>query len=357
MIRILHCADLHLSADEADYCLAVLDEITALAESNRCAWILFAGDIFDTYPDLERLKGDFRKRMASLPQGCRALVIAGNHDRLRMGANRLSAVDLGPAAFVADSSYELFPGDDVELLAVPFASSHADYVEWKLPPRKAPLRIAVAHGSIAGMHYAGGDEEEEAGVMDPDLFVRHGVQLAALGHIHAGRTEVIEGVIFSYPGSARVWRRGETGQRFANLIETGKSPRLLQVPIAAAGQYRRYEYPLNLDGSLPPLGALAEEWGRTDWVEIAVSGVIEDERVLAASEAELKRRHGGRVRRLEVTREGVLTLEGIATQPVAKRFLELWKGREPSGSEERSVWLKARELALVKIKVLLEARR
>jgi len=357
MIRILHCADLHLSADEADYGLAVLDEIIAVAESNRCAWILFAGDLFDTYPDLEGLKEAFRKRIASLPQGRRALVIAGNHDRLRMGAKRLSAVDLEPAAFVADSSYELVQDEGVELLAIPFASSHADYVDWKLPPRKAPLRIAVAHGSVAGMHYAGGDEEEEAGVMDPDLFVRHGVQLAALGHIHAARTEVIEGVTFSYPGSARVWRRGETGPRFVNLIETGESPRLLQVPIAAAGQYRRYAHPLNLDGSLPPLGAVVEEWGKSDWVEIAVSGVIEDERVLAASEAELKRRHGGRVRRLQINREGVLTLEGIATQPVAKRFLELWKAREPSSEEERVVWLKARELALLKVKELLEARQ
>ena len=357
MIRILHCADLHLSAEEADYSLAVLDEIVAIAESNRCAWLLCAGDLFDTYPDLERLKGDFRKRLAALPPGCRALVIAGNHDRLRMGAKRLSAVDLAPAEFVADSSFELLQGEGVELVAIPFAPTHADYVEWKLPPRKAPLRIAVAHGSVAGMHYAGGDEEEEAGVMDPDLFVRHGIQLAALGHIHSARTEVIEGVTFSYPGSARVWRRGETGPRLVNLIEAAESPRLSQVPIAAAGQYRRYDHPLNLDGSLPALGAAVEEWSTADWVEIAVSGVIEDERVLAASEAELKRRHGGRVRRLEVTREGVLTLEGIATQPVAKRFLELWKAREPAGEEERRVWLKARELALVKVKELLEARR
>ncbi len=357
MMRILHCADLHLSAEEADYCLGVLDEIVAMAASNRCGWLLFAGDLFDTYPDLEKLKGEFRKRMAGLPQGCRALVIAGNHDRLRMGAKRLSAVDLEPAAFVADGPFELFADEALELVAIPFAPAHADYLEWNLPPRKAPLRIAVAHGSIAGMHYTGGDEEEEPGVMDPDLFVRHGIRLAALGHIHASRTEVIEGVTFSYPGSARVWRRGESGARRVNLIEAGESLSLSALTLASAGQYRRVELPLNLDGSLPPLGPLVEEWGKADWVEIAASGVIEDERVLAASEAELKRRQGARVRRLELTREGVLTLEGIATQPVAKRFLERWKAREPSGGEERTVWLKARELALLKVKELLEARQ
>lgn len=361
MLRILHCADLHLSVDESDYCLAVLDEIIAHAKARGCDWLLIAGDLFDSYPDLEQLKGELRKRIALLPATCRTVLIAGNHERLRLGAKRLQAVDLAPARFIVEPPFELIREGEVELFALPFAASHADYAKWEVAERQAPLRIALAHGSVAGLHYLGADEEEERGVMDPDLFARFGVRVALLGHIHAARTEVVDGVTFSYAGSARVWRRGESGPRGATLLSVAEGaeaapPSLERIPIAAAGQYRRVELPLNLDGSLPAVGSYAEGWGGADWIEVAVSGVIEDERVLAASEAELKRRFGSKVRRLELTREEVITLEGISTQPMAKRFLELWREREPKGEEERRVWLKARELALRKIKELLEAR-
>lgn len=357
MIHMLHCADLHLSADEEFYGLAVLDEIITTAISHHCSWLLFAGDLFDSYADVERLEEQFRLRIAKLPPEIRTLVIAGNHERLRIGSKRLSALDLSPARFVADVPYELIREPDVELLAVPFASSHSDYPDWRLLEPRAPIRIALAHGSIAGMHFPGVDEEEEQGVMDPDLFARHRISLVALGHIHTARTERLDDVTFCYPGSARVWRRGESGPRCVNLVTLADGPEIRLLPLTSAGEYRRYELPLDLDGSLPKLETMTADWGSADWVELAVSGVIEDETSLARSEAEMQRRFAGVVRRLEVTREGVLTLEGIASQPAAKRFLDLWKAHEPPDPGRRRVWLKARELALLKMKELLEARR
>ena len=80
MTQIIHCADLHLSMTDREYGLAVLDEILDLARGADA--LIMAGDLFDSFQDLESLRADFRKRMGTLPGHCKPIVIAGNHERL-----------------------------------------------------------------------------------------------------------------------------------------------------------------------------------------------------------------------------------------------------------------------------------
>jgi hypothetical protein len=50
-------------------------------------------------------------------------------------------------------------------------------------------------------------------------------------------------------------------------------------------------------------------------------------------------------------------LEGIASQPIARRFLALWAERRPADPAAEDLWLAARDAGLRRIKALLEARR
>ncbi len=359
MARIIHCADLHLASDEAAYSLAVLDEIVALAAS--ADFLLVAGDLFDSFADLERMKGELRGRLAALPPRCRAIVIPGNHEHLRMGGASLASVDLGPGIFALERPFARFEGAGVEILAIPFAESYADYLEWPVPPKGARARIVMAHGTLASELFAGvPDGEEPGGVFDADLFARLGCDYAALGHIHAARSETSGALTLSYPGSARVWRRGETGPRTVCSIEVRPDvPRLelSTIALASAGEYREHEVPLNLDGSLPDLSAIAEGWRPADWVRLLVSGVINDEHAARGLERALEATYGGRVRRIELDRERVLAFDGISSEPIARKFIELWAAEEPAtNGAEREIWLKAREIGLLKIKDALERR-
>jgi hypothetical protein len=104
---------------------------------------------------------------------------------------------------------------------------------------------------------------------------------------------------------------------------------------------------------------LTAEWETRDWVDVHLAGIVEDENVAARVETGIRERYGGRVRRLDIRRDEVRPLPGIASQPAARSFLEAWAAREPSEQEDeraRRVWYKARELGLEQIARILEAR-
>jgi len=125
MIRVLHCADLHLSADPADrdYSLAVLDEIAGLAKKRGAAYLLFAGDTFNTFGDAETLRAEFRDRMEPLRGTCEVFLLAGNHEDLGRSKRKLANFDLG-----------LAPENCIEFDGAPFRLIRRGGVEIQLIP-------------------------------------------------------------------------------------------------------------------------------------------------------------------------------------------------------------------------------
>lgn len=373
MIRLLHAADLHLSVAEREYGLAVFAELLDLARRERADFILFCGDLFDTFPDAEALRAEVRDLLARArdvggPGGGAPefLFLPGNHEALRRGAGELSRLDFGPASLLEAPPFQWFrrgrEAAAVEFLAIPHQDDYAGYGQWAVPAKAAPWRIALAHGIVAGMAYRGPDAEGGGTALDPDLFARFQVDYAALGHIHGRRHQAIGPVTFAYPGSSRVWRRHESGPRGANLLELPATPasRPLEPrfrPLLAAGEYRHYALGLSLDGEPPDLDRLATAWGPQDSVELEFTGLVEDENAVARLAEEVQSRYARRVRALEINRDGVSALAGISSNPVARRFLESWQARPEARDLQhprREAWLKARDLALLHLKQTLE---
>jgi DNA repair exonuclease SbcCD nuclease subunit len=364
MPRLLHAADLHLSEDEKEYGLSVFAALIETAHRERADYLLFCGDLFDTYADAERLKGEVRKLLGAPP--FEFLYLPGNHEGIRKGGGDLSRLDLGAAVVLHSAPWGFSRrgrgGVPVEFLAVPHQESYAGYGSWQVPPKEARWRVALAHGLVAGMAYRGPDDEGGASALDPDLFQRFGVDYAALGHIHGGRKQALGPVLFAYPGSTRVWRRNESGARGAWLVDLpaeGALPAPAFIPLAAAGEFRRYALPLSLEGDPPDLEPLAKGWGPADFIVLSFTGIVEDENAVAALAERLRARYAGRVRKFEIERDEVASLPGIADQPLARRFLEAWEKRVPAADaagadERRSEWLRARELALAALKAGLE---
>jgi DNA repair exonuclease SbcCD nuclease subunit len=56
MKTLIHCADLHLAADEQDYSFKVLAELLQLTKKKAADFLLFAGDVFNSYQDADRLR-------------------------------------------------------------------------------------------------------------------------------------------------------------------------------------------------------------------------------------------------------------------------------------------------------------
>ncbi|MBD3316042.1 MAG: hypothetical protein GF344_09660 [Chitinivibrionales bacterium] len=361
---VIHCADLHLTAgEEREYSFSVLEEIVALTRQERAQCLVISGDLFDSFADARELRASFRECIAPLNDASIPIIyVPGNHEELRRGRGDLAALDLGPVTTGYKKPFQRMAlSEDVELLCIPHQSTYRGYQEWDVPAKRSRYRVAVAHGLVTGMDiYAGvqANEEIEAGAIDPDLFVRHEVDYAAMGHIHAAYEKRFGETFVRYSGSARVRRRGEDGEHGVTILRLGSQIVAESRQMMSAGCYREYRVPLSLEGHMGGTEDFGSNWGSRDWVDIYLSGVVENENVVATVETALRERCRNRVRRLDIHRELVRPLPGIASQPVANKFLQAWAAREPGAGDERArrVWYKARELGLDRIVRVLEAR-
>jgi exonuclease SbcD len=363
MTRMIHCADLHLTGgEERQYSLSVLDEILTLTEHERADYLLICGDLFDSFDDAMNLRAEFRSRIEPISSRCQILYIPGNHEELGKGNRSLSSLDLGSLRpfYATPFAHVRYP--EIEFLCIPHQPAYRNYNEWPVPPKKAAFRIAMAHGLVSGMNIYAGPESEEAepvGTIDPDLFTRFDIDYAAMGHIHSRRREKYGQTWISYPGSSRLWRRGEAGPRGVNLVRIDPTVQVDFHSLKGAGQYRPYHLPLTPAGTIDDLETLIERWGENDWIDLYFSGIVEDENSVAELEKKLRSEQAERVRKIEIDRSDVQPLPGMISQPIVEKFLETWKEREPDITDERaySVWLKARQIGLEQIKNVMESKK
>lgn len=363
MPKILHTADLHLKRNGEDkaYGLAVLDEIISVANARNVTHLLICGDLFDSFKDFSdlSLKTKLLYSFERLNSGCKVFYITGNHENLGKGADeRLSAYNFGRIRLVAED-VEVFEDGGIEIVAVPFKKNYFNLLSSSFPQKKH-FRIIMLHG-MSSKVYAGPDaEQEESGFASsqiPDLLLQKAqADYAALGHIHEARENRDNGIIAAYPGSPRVWRKGEKGPRKVIFFETdGKTagPRE-EIIIRVAGQYREIPVPINLDGTFsrfvpPQLVGLATQHPN-DWFELVFSGAVEDENVFEASKSFFDSLISDKVRKCSLNSLGMKTFSALAGNQMAKKFLEQMEACRPEdGTDAMKTWLAARVIGLEKI--------
>lgn len=84
-MKILHTSDWHIGKklmgrERYDEYRAVLDEISAICESQQVELVLVAGDVFDTYTPSAEAESIFFNGVKNIAKHSAVLVISGNHD-------------------------------------------------------------------------------------------------------------------------------------------------------------------------------------------------------------------------------------------------------------------------------------
>ncbi|MEE8552584.1 MAG: metallophosphoesterase [Desulfobacterales bacterium] len=364
MIKLLHVADLHLDCNDREraYSLGVLNEIARICVELKVDCLLFAGDVFNSLADAEELRTEFRKVTDPLP--CPVVYVPGNHEELETKGRDLRSFEWGDIYLLDQKPFDVVTIGKgfkaFEVLSVPHQPDYTGYHEWNVPLKKTNVRVAVAHGVVLGMSYAGPDIEEGGTAIDPDLFCRYEVDYAALGHIHVRPNDITErNTTISYAGSPRVWRTGESGPRgcLAIDLEPERKPAVRFVTLQTAGLFHRVDVPLAPDGTTTEIET-SIEWSRNDLVKLHLSGMVEREEQVVEAGKRLTKELAPKVRYLKVDTRAVQILAGVADEPVARKFLDLWNTRRPpEGSDEYELWVRARQLGLSELTIRLEREK
>lgn len=332
-MKFLHAADLHLSLSEADYGFSVLEELLALSALEGEGVLVLSGDAFDSNEDLMALWKRFRAAAEASRGLRRVLLIAGNHDRLR-GSRDPRAFDLGAKIGLAwdEPLVERLEGSQggAEFVLIPYACAAPALG----PPAADRPRVVCAHGSLPELNWIGppGEEgEERRSTLDGAGLLSLKPVYLALGHVHEGGSAELKGCLAAYPGSARVWRRGEEGPRYARLAEVrpdapaGGEKRELR----SAGRYRQIACALLPGGELRETPALAalESFSAADRVDLRVSGLARTEGELVMMEESLRGEWGGKFRRLDIDHDEAIFLSDPAQGQAAAEFMRAWEAK------------------------------
>lgn len=293
-MKLLHIADLHLGKRVWEYstledAAAVMDEIRALALTERVDAVLVAGDVYDRpVPPVEAvtLFSDFLTAMAA--NGIAVFVIAGNHDspeRLSFCQEILSDRQIYVAPACKDRPTTVVLESDVGRVAIhmlPFARPAALRPFFDEPPTDAvqamtallknvdlldaDVNVLLAHAFVAG-GVASESEVNPVGTVEliPAALFK-GFDYVALGHLHGPQT-VAPGV--RYAGSPLKYSFSEVGHRkSASIVEIkGKGEVTVREALLHAPHDMR-----ELRGSLASLLA-------GDYSEDLIRAVVTDEEV------------------------------------------------------------------------------
>jgi DNA repair exonuclease SbcCD nuclease subunit len=353
MIKILHTSDLHFKREDLNYCKAVWREILAIGNANQVNAVLVAGDVFDSYAEMESCRDSFLEIASESKLAIYA--IAGNHEYLSIGKQSLDTFDLTKIEWKFKPGFQQIEikSKDWELFVIPYNQDYVDYRNWKIPNKDKP-RVVMAHGLVPeAISYTGPDSELGSHILELDMLARFQADCIALGHIHRRMDIPIQNLPIFYPGSPRVWRKGEDGVRSVNLIEFDDSGNMQVKPIAiqSAGEYREFIINVQPDGNLPNFNPMDEGAGSQDFIFVIVKGVAENESILKNHIERKNTEWSKQFRKVEIDDSSVKYLEGISSQMIVKKFLEKWEEKIGTAStdSQKTILLKARQIGLEEI--------
>jgi DNA repair exonuclease SbcCD nuclease subunit len=218
-MKFIHAADLHLRAADAPEQLQALKIIVHLAAEHDADFLLFAGDLFDSDHDADRLRPQVRQVLEVWDRP--VVLVPGNHDARSYG----STADYGDKALLAQGDIQVFENlGELPLVCLPyrdkrgFADLRAD-----LARLQGPLVVAC-HGTLYLDQWLGWLREEKEDVGDyfpvfPEDLQDLPIRYLAMGHFHRRFYHTTSPILCCYPGSAFPLTARELGPRSVAVVQ------------------------------------------------------------------------------------------------------------------------------------------
>ena len=234
MIKILHCADLHLDSPLSALDIsraetrrtelrAAFTSLTLSAKMNKVDFLLISGDLFDGAYVSRETVALLCREFAAIPD-CRVIIAPGNHDPYT-AASYYRRAEFPENVYIFDSpevSCFDFPDKNTTVYGWAFTSERLEKCPLDGFALKDPSRInlLVAHGELDA-------SESQYCPIPRALLTECGFDYAALGHVHTHNgVEKVGGGYVAYSGCLEGRGFDECGIKGAVLVAIEKEASL-----------------------------------------------------------------------------------------------------------------------------------
>ena len=291
MLKLLHCADLHLDSPFASAGPRVsavrrgelresFRKMMRWAANKGCDLVLMAGDLIDTSYATSETAGLLIHEIASNP-GCRYIITPGNHDpaepnsiwkRLTFPDNAVIFTSETPETVTFD-----IRGQKVSVTGYGFTTPRLTVspINGLRADTAADCRILCAHCDITD------PLSDSAPVTVADL-AASGFDYAALGHIHTSSVKKAGDTTYAYSGclAGRDFEPGETGWKGALYVEIDDSRRVTATFVRFAS-HRYMRLRANCEGASqwPPIAerladVIREQYSSSTSLRLILTGSV-----------------------------------------------------------------------------------
>lgn len=279
MIKIIHCADLHLDSPMETHLtekqasvrntelIHAFQRLTRYAEDNAVCAVIIAGDLFDGERVRSRTVEEILDAMAGTP-GVDYLYLAGNHDAADVFAGHTLPQNLKRFGWTWTS----YTYGNAVISGIAFCAENAEALYQDIPQPDGAVSVVTLHGQ-AGT--ASGVDQ-----VNLNLLKHQGIDYLALGHIHSYSVQPLDDRgIYCYSGCLEGRGFDECGPKGFVLLEVDAGRVRQQfVPFSCRTLHR---IPVDIGGLsknseiFGKMLAAAESIPAEDMVEFVLTGAVD----------------------------------------------------------------------------------
>ncbi len=340
-MKIALISDLHLCA-QLPWTKTVWESFLNHVEKAGIATIVVGGDLFDSIDDAYQLRTWFSSSLERSSLS-RLLWVAGNHDLTNptTGTQSYHLKDLSFGDKVEISLVpDLYLEDDLEILTYPYPTNPGDQNELFSPvvlaekfPHPNHRRVAVCHVALSSWLNV---EENDNQIIPIQFASMLHCDRVFLGHIHQQKSKDA----YQTLGSARVWRRGETGQH-GYWIYDSEHDRLDFVPLREGRTYEETEVFVFYDTLDEKNHPSVDHF---TWLHIVLHGVVQNDEQKETLKQKLRASYDN-AGEISFDEQDLHLASVLATHPLWQAFFSTWERHyEEAPDAEKPSWLLARQI-------------
>jgi len=317
-MKFAFASDLHLSNEEKEkWSIDVLEEFLLKCTEIGIELVFFGGDLFDDFNQIPFLLERFNNIIDN--SGIKNFYfLPGNHDLMYSNSRKIEDFEFSKKVSIKSKvPFEIEKINNYEFLFIPFQRDLNNVRNMLKQQKESEKRIVFGHGSLIDFNYS---NEEDNSFFEKSFFNYLEADFVFLGHIH----KHIQSENIFYPGSMRLWRKGEEGKH-GFLVFNGENENVEFISLKKGGEY--IELKVIVEGEnfdIESLKNVVNDLIKNTWIVFLLEGFVYESRQLDKVKNYLIENFGKDFR-IEFEENNLINSNISLMHPLFNIFMDKWK--------------------------------